>query len=111
MKAVWYEQPGKTSDVLKYGDMEQPEPEAGEVRVKVHISGINPSDTKFRSGWMGLKQPYPKTIPQNDGAGVIDAIGDGISPERTGERVWIYKALLDYGPPHEPPRFLDFDSR
>ena len=92
MKAIWYEQPGNASEVLTYGDMEQPEPAAGEVRVKVHTSGVNPSDTKFRSGWMGLKQPYPKTIPHNDGAGVIDAVGKGVSSERVGERVWIYEA-------------------
>ncbi|WP_031293320.1 NADPH:quinone reductase [Leptolyngbya sp. Heron Island J] len=92
MKAIWYEQPGKASDVLKYGDVEQPEPKAGEVRVKIHVSGVNPSDTKFRSGWMGLKQPYAKTIPHNDGAGVIDAVGEGVSSERIGERVWIYEA-------------------
>ena len=92
MKAIWYEQPGNASEVLQYGDIEQPEPAAGEVRVKVHTSGINPSDTKFRSGWMGLKQPYPKTIPHNDGAGVIDAVGEGVSSERLGERVWIYEA-------------------
>ncbi|MEM7064499.1 MAG: NADPH:quinone reductase [Cyanobacteria bacterium P01_B01_bin.77] len=92
MKAIWYEQPGNAADVLNYGEMEQPEPGAGEVRVKVHVSGINPSDTKFRSGWMGLKQPYPKTIPHNDGAGVIDAVGEGVASERMGERVWIYEA-------------------
>lgn len=92
MKAIWYEQPGNAADVLNYGEMEQPEPGAGEVRVQVHTSGINPSDTKFRSGWMGLKQPYPKTIPHNDGAGVIDAVGEGIASERIGERVWIYEA-------------------
>lgn len=92
MKAIWYEQPGKAADVLNYGDMDQPEPGAGEVRVKVHVSGVNPSDTKFRSGWMGLKQPYAQTIPHNDGAGVIDAVGEGVSSERIGERVWIYEA-------------------
>ncbi|MEM9482657.1 MAG: NADPH:quinone reductase [Cyanobacteria bacterium P01_F01_bin.116] len=92
MKAIWYEQPGNALDVLKYGDIEQPDPGTGEVRVKVYVSSVNPSDTKFRSGWMGLKQPYPKTIPHNDGAGVIDAVGEGISPERVGERVWIYEA-------------------
>ena len=92
MKAVWYEQPGNASDVLQYGEIAQSEPGAGEVRVKVYVSGVNPSDTKFRSGWMGLRQPYPRTIPHNDGAGVIDAVGDGISPERMGERVWIYEA-------------------
>ena len=121
MKAIWYEQPGHASDVLKYGDMDQPEPGAGEVRVKIYASGINPSDTKFRSGWMGLKQPYPKTIPHNDGAGVIDAVGEGVSPGRVGERVWIYEAqrgsafgtAADYGvvPAHKAvpmPESLDF---
>ncbi|MEM9979429.1 MAG: NADPH:quinone reductase [Cyanobacteria bacterium P01_D01_bin.2] len=92
MKAIWYKQPGTAVDVLQYGEMEQPEPGAGEVRIKIHVSGINPSDTKFRSGWMGLKQPYPKTVPHNDGAGVIDAVGAGVSSERIGERVWIYEA-------------------
>lgn len=92
MKAIWYEQPGNAAEVLNYGEMDQPEPGAGEVRVKVHVSGINPSDTKFRSGWMGLKQPYPKTIPHNDGAGIIDAVGEGVASERMGERVWIYEA-------------------
>lgn len=92
MKAIWYEQPGNAAEVLNYGEIEQPEPDAGEVRVNVHVSGVNPSDTKFRSGWMGLKQPYAKTIPHNDGAGVIDAVGQGISSERIGERVWIYEA-------------------
>ncbi|MEO0352957.1 MAG: NADPH:quinone reductase [Cyanobacteria bacterium P01_A01_bin.15] len=92
MKAIWYEQPGTAADVLQYGDIDQPEPGPGEVRIRVHVSGVNPSDTKFRSGWMGLKQPYPKTIPHNDGAGVIDAVGAGIPSQRIGERVWIYEA-------------------
>lgn len=92
MKAIWYEQSGAASEVLHYGDIETPEPGMGEVRIKVHASGVNPSDTKFRSGWMGLKQPYPRTIPHNDGAGVIDAVGEGVAANRIGERVWIYEA-------------------
>ena len=50
MKAIWYEQPGKAEEVLHYGDVERPEPGFGEVRVRVHVSGVNPSDTKFRTG-------------------------------------------------------------
>ncbi|PZD73230.1 2-haloacrylate reductase [Acaryochloris thomasi RCC1774] len=92
MKAIWYEQPGEAKEVLHYGEMETPEPGPGEVRVAVKASGINPSDTKFRSGWMGLKQPYPRTIPHNDGAGIIDAVGEGIASDRVGERAWIYEA-------------------
>ena len=92
MKAVWYEQPGPAAEVLTFGELPTPEPEAGEVRVRVQVSGINPSDTKFRSGWMGLRQPYPRTIPHNDGAGMIDAVGEGVPRSRLGERVWIYEA-------------------
>lgn len=92
MKAVWYEQPGAAADVLQYGEQETPEPQPGEVRVRVHVSGVNPSDTKFRSGWMGLRQPYPLTVPHNDGAGVIDAVGTGVAQTRLGERVWVYEA-------------------
>ncbi|MEO1094704.1 MAG: NADPH:quinone reductase [Cyanobacteria bacterium J06638_28] len=92
MKAIWYTQPGNAIDVLQYGDLDIPEPGAGEVRVRVHASGVNPSDTKFRSGWMGLRQPYDRTIPHNDGAGIIDAVGEGVSSARVGERVWIYEA-------------------
>ncbi|MDY6940424.1 MAG: NADPH:quinone reductase [Cyanobacteriota bacterium] len=92
MKAIWYEKSGSAKEVLEYGEVETPEPGVGEVRVRVRISGVNPSDTKFRSGWMGLQQPYPRTIPHNDGAGVIDAVGEGVSGDRIGERVWIYEA-------------------
>lgn len=92
MKAIWYEEPGEAAAVLQYGDLEQPSPGPGEVLVRVHASGVNPSDTKFRSGWMGLKQPYPRTIPHNDGAGMIEVVGEGVPPSRVGERVWIYEA-------------------
>ena len=92
MKAIWYEQPGDAETVLHYDDMDQPTPNAGEVRVRVYASGVNPSDTKFRSGWMGLRQPYPRTIPHNDGAGIIDAVGEGVPSKRVRERVWIYEA-------------------
>lgn len=92
MKAIWYEDTGEAAVVLQYGDIEQPQPGPGEVLVRVHASGVNPSDTKFRSGWMGLKQPYPRTIPHNDGAGIIEAVGEGVPSSRVGERVWIYEA-------------------
>ena len=94
MRAAWYEQLGNAQDVLQVGEVDIPDIKPGEVRVKVHASGINPSDVKQRSGWGGLKMRYPKLIPHNDGAGVIEAVGEGISPERIGERVWIYEATL-----------------
>ncbi|WP_235107973.1 alcohol dehydrogenase catalytic domain-containing protein [Acaryochloris sp. 'Moss Beach'] len=62
MKAIWYEEPGEAAAVLQYGDIEQPQPGPGEVLVRVHASGVNPSDTKFRSGWMGAEA----TLSSND---------------------------------------------
>ncbi|HEY9644442.1 MAG TPA: NADPH:quinone reductase [Coleofasciculaceae cyanobacterium] len=97
MKAAWYTQLGQAQDVLTVGEIDRPPVQAGEVLVKVHASGINPSDVKQRSGWGGLKMRYPRVIPHNDGAGVIAAVGEGISPDRLGERVWIYEATLRGG--------------
>jgi len=56
------------------------------------VSGVNPSDTKKRRGWLGSTMPFPRVIPHSDAAGVIDAVGDGISPRRLQERVWVYGA-------------------
>lgn len=94
MKAAWYEQLGNPHQVLNLGEMEIPSPGAGEVRVKIYASGVNPSDVKQRSGWGGLKMRYPRVIPHNDGGGIIDAVGEGVSSNRVGERVWIYEATL-----------------
>ncbi len=93
MKAVWYERKGAARDVLVSGDRPDPQPGPGEVRVKVVVSGINPSDIKGRIGWRGAKEmAYPLIIPHQDGAGVIDRVGPGVAESRTGERVWVYEA-------------------
>ena len=97
MRAAWYSQIGKATDVLSVGELDRPEPQAGEVLVKVHASGINPSDVKQRGGWGGLTMRFPRVIPHNDGAGAIAAIGAGVDPARVGERVWIYEATLRNG--------------
>ncbi len=94
MRAAWYEKLGNAKDVLTVGFVDIPEVGPGEVRVKVHASGVNPSDVKQRSGWGGLKMRHPRVIPHNDGAGVIEAVGEGVSPSLVGERVWIYEATL-----------------
>lgn len=94
MKAAWYEQLGAAQDVLTVGEMEIPAAGPGEVRVQVYTSGINPSDVKQRSGWGGLTLRSARVIPHNDGAGVIEAVGAGVSSDRIGERVWIYEATL-----------------
>lgn len=92
MQAAWYEQQGSAREVIQYGEVQIPKPGPNEVRVKVYASGVNPSDTKARSGWGGLPLAYPRIIPHQDGAGIIESVGEGISPERIGERVWIYEA-------------------
>ena len=97
MKAAWYEKIGDAKDVLNIGEVDTPKPGAGFVLVKVRASGVNPSDVKQRSGWGGLKMRYPRVIPHNDGAGVIEAVGDRVSTERIGDRVWIYEATLAQG--------------
>src|SRR3712207_5393389 len=94
MKAVWYERRGAARDVLQFGDMEAPDPQPGEVLVRIHATGINPSDTKSRSGAGARPNPWPRIIPHQDGAGVIERVGDGVDAGRIGERVWIYEAQL-----------------
>ncbi|MGD2182115.1 NADPH:quinone reductase [Lusitaniella coriacea] len=92
MQAAWYEQQGAAQEVIKYGEMPIPQPGNNEVRVKVSASGVNPSDTKVRSGWGGIPQVFDRIIPHQDGTGVIESVGDGVKQERIGERVWIYEA-------------------
>ena len=90
MKAVWYEQNGG-ADVLEYGDMPDPQPGPGEVRVRVITSGVNPSDWKRRQG-LTNRIEFPRVIPNQDGGGVIDAVGSGIDQSRIGERVWLFES-------------------
>ncbi|MDA5093192.1 NADPH:quinone reductase [Aliiroseovarius sp. KMU-50] len=93
MKAVWYEGFGAASDVLVYGDMPTPDPRPGEVLVRLCATGINPSDVKLRAGARpGATMAFPRIIPHSDGAGVIEAVGDGVDPARVGERVWLWNA-------------------
>lgn len=92
MEAAWYEQQGTAQEVIKNGKMSIPQPGNNEVRVKVYASGVNPSDTKVRSGWGGIPQAFDRIIPHQDGAGVIESVGEGVERERIGERVWIYEA-------------------
>jgi NADPH:quinone reductase-like Zn-dependent oxidoreductase len=92
MRAAFYERQGTANDVMMVGDLPDPEPKAGEVRVRVVASGINPSDIKTRTGFGGKPMAFPRIVPHQDGAGVIDAVGLGVPISRLGERVWIYMA-------------------
>ncbi len=89
MRAAYYEQNGSARAVLRVGDVETQQAGPGEVRVKLATSGVNPSDVKSRQG-ATRKIAWPRVIPQSDGAGVIDQVGDGIAKSRIGERVWIW---------------------
>jgi NADPH2:quinone reductase len=73
--------------VLNVGEVERPKPSAGEVLVRLATSGVNPSDVKSR---LGRPLAFPKIVPHSDGAGVIEAVGDGVDAVRIGERVWLW---------------------
>jgi hypothetical protein len=90
--AAWYERQGPASEVFRVGEMAAPEPDPGEVRVWVNLSGVNPGDTKKRGDWVGYGMPYPRIVPHSDGSGVLDAVGDGVDGARVGWRVWVYGA-------------------
>jgi NADPH2:quinone reductase len=90
MRAAFYEQTGTAREVLQLGEMQTPEPGPGQVRVRVATSGVNPSDVKSRAGARTRTLPFPRIIPHSDGAGSIDAVGDGVSASRIGQRVWIW---------------------
>jgi len=92
MKAAYYDQTGPAGQVLVVGELPDPEPAAGEVRVRLQWSGVNPSDVKARSGARGPALPFPRVIPHSDGMGVIDAVGVDVSPARIGQRVWVWNA-------------------
>jgi NADPH:quinone reductase len=91
MKAALFERHGPAADVLQVADVETPEPGPGEVRVRMRLSGINPTDWKSRGG----ATPRPIDgfqIPHLDGTGVIDAVGQGVDASRVGQRVWVWMA-------------------
>ena len=92
MKAAWYEKQGPAREVLTVGDMPDPAPGAGELRIRIAASGINPGDTKKREDAFGVGMPYPRVIPHSDGAGQVDQVGDGVSSEWLGKSVWCYGA-------------------
>ncbi|MEK6710366.1 MAG: NADPH:quinone reductase [Nitrospinota bacterium] len=89
MRAGWYEKYGPAREVIKVGEIEAPQAGPGEVRVRVHASGVNPSDVKARAGSRGPWR-WDRVVPHSDGAGVIDQAGPGVDKARAGERVWLF---------------------
>ena len=88
MRAVWYDRQGPATEVLATGDLPTPEPGTGQVRVRLEASGVNPSDTYRRRG--AVPAEYPRVIPNSDGAGTIDKIGEGVPAHWLNKRVWLY---------------------
>ena len=97
MKAAWYERNGDAADVLTVGEMAMDDPGEGEIRVRLHASGVNPSDVKNRSG-ISRKLAFPRQIPDSDGAGLVEALGPGVTQFAVGDRVWVYNGA--FGRPH-----------
>ena len=93
MQAAWYETIGSADEVLQVGEIDNPTPAQGDVLVQMKTSGVNPSDVKTRAGARGDLQ-FPKIIPHSDGGGVITAVGEGVSKDRIGERVWIWNGAF-----------------
>lgn len=92
MQAAFYERTGAARSVLVVGELPDPHPAPGEVRVRIAVSGVNPSDVKMRGGLRSGDLPWPRIVPHSDGAGVIDEVGDGVPASRIGERVWVWNA-------------------
>ena len=91
MRAALYRDMGEAAEVFCVEEVDRPEPGPGEVLVRVHASGVNPTDYKARSG--AVPRPIEDfQIPHQDGAGVIEAVGAGVDPGRIGERVWVWLA-------------------
>ena len=92
MRAAFYETTGPAREVLRVGELPDPVPGDGEVRVRLQWSGINPSDVKSRAGLRSKTLAFPRIVPHSDGMGIVDAVGPGVDSTRIGERVWIWNA-------------------
>jgi NADPH2:quinone reductase len=91
MTAALYRQTGAARDVLEVTQVDRPEPGPGQVQVRIAVSAVNPTDVKNRAG-LSARPIEAFQVPHMDGAGVIDAVGDGVDPARVGERVWVMLA-------------------
>ena len=92
MQAAFYERTGPAGEVLQLGELPDPTPGPGEVRVRLRWSGVNPSDVKTRLGLRNPVLPFPRVVPHSDGMGIVDAVGEGVAGDRVGQRVWTWNA-------------------
>ena len=102
MRAAFYTELGQAADVLQVGEIDAPKPGPGEVRLEIRASGVNPSDSKSRFNGRGGGMGFPRVIPHSDGAGIIDAVGDGVDASLVGRPAWVMNAqyLRASGLPH-----------
>jgi len=91
MRAAWFDNFGSAQEVLQVGNLETPTAGPGEVLVRLHTSAINPSDVKKRAGSFPDLLDGGYVIPNSDGAGIIEAVGEDVDSKRIGERVWVYQ--------------------
>jgi NADPH:quinone reductase len=92
MRAAWYERTGAARAVLVVGEVPDPVPAAGEVRVRVSAAVVNPRDVKRRAATGDRVMTDPRVIPGDDGAGTVDQVGPGVPAARIGQRVWVHSA-------------------
>lgn len=92
MRAAWFESFGEAAKTLILGELDKPQPQAGEVLIRLVTSGVNPSDVKKRAGAFPNLLDDGLVVPHSDGAGIIEAVGKSVSSDRIGQRVWVYQA-------------------
>jgi NADPH2:quinone reductase len=95
MRAAVYDTEGPRCGELRIVDLAEPLPGPGEVRVRIAVSGVNPTDWKRRRAGVP-ERPWAEQVPGQDGAGTIEAVGDGVDPARIGQRVWLHFAALGH---------------
>jgi len=103
MRAAWYEKQGPARDVLVVGEMPDPVPGAGEVRIRIAASGVNPGDTKKREDAFGYGMAYPRVIPHSDGAGTVDQVGAGVGSEKLVMEHVVFEGYA----PHKVPVIVE----
>ncbi|MBI1187427.1 MAG: zinc-binding dehydrogenase [Alphaproteobacteria bacterium] len=89
-RSAYYDDCGPAREVLKVDRLDIGEPGSGEVLVRLHASGVNPTDVKTRGGAPGRGKPFPRIVPHHDGAGVIERVGDNVPVDQVGRRVWVF---------------------
>lgn len=92
MRAAWYDRTGQAAEVLAVYELPDPHPGPGELRVRVYCAGLNPRDVNRGAGLGDQVMTDPRVVAGDDGAGVVDEVGEGVDAARLGQRVWIYFA-------------------